>query len=193
MDSKKLKKKVVETSINEDYDRLKNDTSSLNKKLEGLSKKALEFTESIKVWEKLDDESKTLAGLRINYAKDLLDKLKDQYRLSNVNISFSKPEELKDGYISDTIIVVSSDVSIQFSAITDEYLFGFVDSLLTQYPGYIQVKTFSVTKSKNITKDVLTQIAAGESPALVDGKIDFAWRGLKYKGPMAATEEIHEN
>lgn len=216
MDISKLKKKVIgrvvvyaavlsviilaciylgdkKTQLQEQNDRLRNDISSLNKKLEGLSKKALEFSESIKVWETLDEQNKVLNGLRINDAKDLLDKLKEEYRLSGVNLTFSKPEDLKDQYVSDTIIVVSSDVSIQFSAMTDEYLFGFVDKLLSQYPGYVQVRSFSVTRSKNITKDVLLQIAAGENPGLVDCKLDFVWRGLKYKGPVTPAEDNDNN
>jgi hypothetical protein len=182
----------VEKTVQEKHDWLKNDISQLSRKLDGLSIKAKEFAEAAKMWEGLSDEQKKLQGMKINNAKDLLDKLKDQYKLVDVKISFSKPDELKEVYISDTIAVVSSEVSIDFKGMTDEFILGFVADILNQFPGYIQVTSLSITRAREVTKGDLEKIATGEYQGLAEGKIVFSWRDLKYKGPAAAATKEKE-
>jgi hypothetical protein len=178
---------TIDTQVNEKHNFLKNDIASLSRKLQGLSEKALEFSESAKIWETFPKDQQNLQGLRINSAKDLLDKLQEQYKLSNVKLSFSKPEDVvSDDYKTETVSVVSSEVNIDFSAIDDEYVFNFIGAILKDFPGYVQVNSLSVTRSKDVAKDVLMMIAAGEKASLVDVKIAFLWKDLKYKGPSSA-------
>lgn len=164
-------------------DWLKNDIRSLNSKLEGLNKKTLEFSEAVQTWESMGESEQKLSGLRINDAKDVLDKLSTKYKLSEVNTSFSKPEELKNKFVADTVAVISSNVTISFKGLTDEYAMRFVEALIREFPGYIQIRTLSLTQMQEINKDVLRLIAKGEQPQIIKGNLDFFWRDLKYVGP----------
>jgi hypothetical protein len=180
----------IDTQVSEKYNFLKNDIASLSRKLDGLSAKALEFSESAKIWESFDKDHQNLQGLRINNAKDMLDKLQAEYKLSDVKLTFSKPEDVvSEEYKTETISVVSSEVNIDFSALNDEYVFNFIGAILEQFPGYVQINSLSVTRSKDVTKEVLVAIASGGKPALVDAKISFSWKDLKYKGPASAPSE----
>lgn len=168
--------------------RINNDISSLQRKLQGLSEQAIQFSEAVKVWEGLPDNKKLLQGLRISDAKDLMDKFEKEYYISNVNVIFSKPEKVTEELVSSTVEVMKSTVSIKFSAISDVHVFDFIDAVLNEYPGYVHITSLTMNRSQMITKDVLTQIANGGKPSLVDAKLDFIWYGLNYKGPVKATE-----
>jgi len=170
---------------------INNDINSLQRKLQGLSEQAIQFSEAVRVWESLPEERRAMQGLRIGEAKDLMDKFEKDYYLSNVGITFSKPEKVTENYTTSTVGVVSSSVNIKFNTISDVHAFNFLDALIKKYPGYIKVTSFSLSRNQVVTKNILKQISEQGStlPTLVDAKLDFIWYGLEYKGPVEADSE----
>lgn len=166
---------------------LDNDINDLNRKLEGLNKKTLELADSIKIWESFSDEDKKLEGLRINDAKEILDKLQKKYLLNSVKTSFSKPDEIGNDYKTETVAVISSIVTTSFNAISDEYVYNFVYELSKKLPGYVQIKNLTITKPNTVTKETLKKISVGEDVTVVPVNLDFYWHDLKYKPPVATT------
>lgn len=182
----------------EQYNLIKSELMSLTRKLEGLNRKTLEFSDAVRVWDELTEGQKQLQGLQLTEAKALLEKWQAQFKLSDVNISFSKPEEsggIKDpagGKVigkKDTepsapavsaVKVMSSDVSISLKALSDEYVYQFIDALQHQFPGYVRIKTFTLTQETPVSKEVIQRIAEGEAVPIVSGNIDFSWRDLQY-------------
>lgn len=162
---------------------LKNDISETGRKLEGLNKKTLEFSEGVKVWESLPESDKELPGLRINDAKDTIDKLQKKYKLSSVKTSFSKPDEIIGDYKTDTVSMVSSMITMSFSALSDEYIYEFIADISKNFPGYVQVKSLSINKPSAVSKEMLKRISLGEEVAVLSVTMDFYWQDLKYKGP----------
>lgn len=165
------------------YKWLQNDISELSRKLDGFNKKTLEFSEAVKTWDGLSDSSKKLEGLRINDAKDMLDKLQVQYKLSAFKTSFSKPEEIAGDYKTDTVSLVSSVISISFNAISDEYIYNFIEDITKNFPGYVQIKSFTMSKPAPVTKEILKKISLGEDVSIISVTLDFFWHDLKYKAP----------
>jgi len=170
----------VDTTTTEKLQWLRNDINALKAKLDGMNQKTLELSEAIKAWEKLPAEQHDLDGLRINAAKDLLDKLQVRYGLSNIKTSFSKPQELTEGYNVENMKVVASTVTISFGALTDEQALQFLATLQENFPGYIQVRSFNLKTDRPITREVVEEVAKGQFPALVTGDIDFQWQDLRY-------------
>lgn len=167
---------------------LKNDISETGRKLEGLNKKTLEFSEGVKVWESLPNSDKELPGLRINDAKDTIDKLQKKYKLSSVKTSFSKPDEIIGDYKTDTVGMVSSLINISFNALSDEYVYEFIADISKNFPGYVQVKALSINKPSIVSKEMLKRISLGEEVAVLSVTMDFYWHDLKYKGPSKNPE-----
>ncbi len=178
-----------ERKSNEKLNWLKNDISSLNSKLDGLNKKTLEFSAAVKIWENFSDGQRLLQGLRINEAKDILDAFKEPYKLSEMKVSFSKPHDVKDAYITDTVGVVASNINIDFKALTDYHALNFLAALTEEFPGYVQITSFSLMRSKEVSKETLEKIANGDVPGMVEGKVSLDWKDLKYKGPVAVKKE----
>ncbi len=162
---------------------LKNDIGELSRKLIGLNQKTLEFSEAVKTWENLSEEDKKLEGLRINDAKDMLENLQKKYKLGNVKTSFSKPNDLGGTYKTEVINVIASSINMNFTAASDEYVFNIINDLTTNFPGFVQIKSFSINKSGVVSKEIIKKIAAGEDVALVTVSLDFFWLDLKYKAP----------
>lgn len=173
-----LNQQVVQSE--EKYHWLKGSISSLNTKLDGLNKKTLEFSEAVGQWEHMTADQKLLTGLQITKANELIKRFETEFRLMDVKVTFSKPEELKEGITSDTVKVVNSVVNIDFRAENDEYALQFVEALQKQFPGYVQITSFSLSRNEVVTKDVLSKIAKGENVALVSGIIELTWKELKY-------------
>lgn len=165
------------------YKWLQNNISELSQKLGEVNTKILAFSEAGKTWEALSDDEQKLQGLRINDAKDILDKLKTKYKLSAVKTSFSKPEEIAGDYKTETVSMVSSIISMSFSAISDEYIYNFVNDIINNFPGYVQIKNFSISKPAIISNEILKQISLGSEVSIISVTIDFYWHDLKYKGP----------
>lgn len=172
--------------VSDDYQKkhtwLENDINELKRKLDGMNKKTLEFSEAVGTWEALPEEDKNLQGLRINDAKETLDKLQVKYKLSAFKTSFSKPEELVGDYQTDTVSMVSSIITISFNAISDEHVYNFVSEISKNFPGFVQIKSLSLNKPVAITKELLKKISAGEDVNILAVSLDFYWHDLKYKG-----------
>ena len=114
-------------------------------------------------------------------------------KITNLKIVIAKPEEIKkdnsSGLFTDTVSVMSSEVSLQFEGLTDEYILEFVSSIVNEFPGYIQIMSFSLNRSELIDKESLKKIAAGDFSGLVDAKLKFLWSDFKYKGAVLLGEE----
>lgn len=177
---------------NKKYTWIKNDISELGRKLDGLNQKTVEFSEAVKAWESLPEDAKLLPGLRINDAKDILDKLQIKYKLTNVKTSFSKPEELSGDYKTDTVMMASSIISMTFNAKSDTYVYGFISDLTQRLPGYMQIKSLSINPPQQITKEVLKQISIGADVNIISVTMDFYWHDLKYKGPSTPENQTGE-
>lgn len=203
MEKKKLKRKMIKSfsiyaviavvicvsyifieSIKDKYNQrhswLSNDISSLNRKLDGFNKKTLEFSEAVKVWDSLPESRKKGQGLRISDAKELLDSLEKKYFLHDMRVSFSKPYT-KEPEKDDTVEVIESSINIAFGAVSDVYAIKFLNELIEKFPGYVQVSLFSMTRSKTVSKDILKQIASGQTISIVDCKINLKWHDLKQR------------
>jgi hypothetical protein len=176
---------MSQIKVHEKLNWLENDIQAVRGKLDNLNKKTLEFSEAVKTWEEMTESEKKLQGLRINESKDLLDLYKEKFRLTKVNTEFSKPVALGDRMKTDFIKTISSNVSITFSTLTDELAFNFIYSLINEFPGHVNIRSYSLTRSGGIDKVILEDIARGNVPGLVTGKIDFIWRDLKYTPPKS--------
>ena len=132
----------------------------------------------------------------IREAREPLLKLKNSYKLNSLDLSLTPPTELKDGaFKRDSVMAISSKVTLKFDAASDELIFSFVDDLINHFPGYVRVESIDITRSGEITETMLSQvIAQGTAPSLVNGTLVFEWVKLKHiiksaPGAMPTTTE----
>ncbi len=159
--------------------KVQRNVSNLNSQITEFDRKYKEFKEASKLWEKLNNTQKKRAGLQINTVQDFLEELKQEYKIIELNVNMSKPEELKDSYRTTTTVVVSSIVEINFRAISDEYVLSFISTLMNDLPGYVKVLSFRINRENELTPEMLQQLQKGTLVPLINGDIRLQWRDLK--------------
>lgn len=160
-------------------DKVQRNVTNLNSQITEFDRKYKEFKEASKLWEKLNSKQKKRSGLQINTVQNFLEDLKQEYRIIELNVNMSKPEELKDSYRTATTVVVSSTVEINFRAISDEYVLSFIATLMNDFPGYIKILSFRINRETELTPDVLQKLQRGTLIPLINGDIKLQWRDLK--------------
>jgi hypothetical protein len=158
---------------------VQSEVMELQNKLTTITKRAKEVRDATNVWQKLNEKHKKSDGLKIDSIKGLFDDFKKKYKLSDVDVDLSAPVELADVYKTETTVVVSSKVTVQFKGITDEYVLSFVDAVQKDLPGYVRIENLQFSRIGEISEDVVRRVSKGEFPGLVGGSITFQWRGLK--------------
>ncbi|MCD6035569.1 MAG: hypothetical protein K0R63_1310 [Rickettsiales bacterium] len=176
---------------------LENEALGQQGQLNKLIEEKKNFADSIKLWERLNDKSKRLEGLKIDEGKQWLEDAKSRYHLGEMVIELTPPEKLGSLYETETSFVEASTVSLRFSALSDEYALSFVDSILHDLPGYVKIEYLKISRSQDLNHDSLLRISKGEKPALVLGELTFKWQELKAipsKAPVVdSAEKTTEN
>lgn len=83
---------------------------------------------------------------------------------------------------------ITSKVMLKIGAMTDGQIYRFINSLLTEFPGYIKITSLTMTKQSEITESTLKSAARGNFPDMVKAEIEFNWIGVR-----EVTEESSKN
>ena len=125
-------------------------------------------------------------------AARLLEQLRVRRGLNGIRYSFSPQPEapLGPGRLA-RMTLLSTDVAIDMTGITDLDLLAFARAVASDFPGNVRVVGFSLQRRAEADPDVLARLRAGERVDLVDGRLQFEWRALRWEGaaPLPASTE----
>lgn len=180
---------VVSLLINGLSNRFTDDKNLLNGQVISLTTEAntlqaqvVKAKESLLLYETLNKQNQN-AGFDLNRqkAKDLLDKLKNNARLSSLSLTMAPIAKLNDpNFKTKAADIISSDVTLNFEGLTDEQLYSFISAIKLYFPGYVRVNSLELTRQGELTNETFASISKGILPALVKGQLAFKWLGLKY-------------
>lgn len=127
----------------------------------------------------LDSKAETQTLNRRNITQ-LLDRLKIKYRLDNLSLNLSPIRERTEGvFAKKTGKVLTANVSVKFSSISDRYAYGFITELADSFSGYLNIRTINVSRKSSVTEENLQQLMRSGNAELFDGEIEFQWLGLR--------------
>jgi hypothetical protein len=161
---------------------VKVEASKINNDLAVAKNKISEIKEATALWNNLNDKYRKRTGLNIDEAKSTLEMLENKHFLvPPTEIIMSPPVEMTNSssYKTDSIVVVSSDVTIKFKAIIDIDLLNFVGDLEHNFPGYIRINSLFLERRGNVGPEIIKQIKKGDPVSLVAGELVMSWRDLK--------------
>lgn len=119
---------------------------------------------------------------RIRAVRPVIEVLETRYRLTQLDVKISKIDDPVPVEQDPSYLLISSDLTIQFQAPTDEFVFSFIHMLIDQLPGYLYLKDLDISREEQITTKLLQQISASRSPVpLVKGTLTLGWKTLKKK------------
>jgi hypothetical protein len=160
---------VKEIDIEKEYKRVQNDVSEVENTI-NIS------LDSIKTWKaEAKNVLKDRSGIKVKIVGKIIDELKDDNHLRNLNITLSAPEVRRNLRSSKYSQVVFSTGSINFNAYTDIDVFNFINKFLKGMPGFIHIKALSLTSAGKLDK--VTSIE--DINKLVTVKLDFLWQDIQ--------------
>jgi hypothetical protein len=179
------------SSYNSSVEQQKNDISNqsmgLQSEYQSLVAQQEKAKKSIELYQKLTEGRQgNDFELDRREVSRILAMLVDQFMISKLEVKISPIENHEDpAFTRPTGKIISSTVSLTFSAPSDELVYGFIKRLSGQLNGYVNIKRLKLTRNGDITNQVLYGISRGERPALVNAEIDFDWLGLQRNAPPA--------
>ncbi len=116
-------------------------------------------------------------------AARLLEQLRARHRVTALHYSFSPQREapLGPGRLAQ-MTLLSTDVTIDMTGVTDLDLLAFARALAEELAGDVRVVAFSLERRPAALPDLLLRLRAGEPVDLVDGRLQLEWRAVRWRG-----------
>ena len=134
-------------------------------------------------------QSENRLSISQQVVKNRFDYLRDKYYLADLHLVMSPIADVQGpDYQRKTNVIVSSDVSINFQGLSDEYAYGLLNALQQDLPGSSKITSLTLTRQGDVTKDMLRTISETGAAPLIKGEIKFVWFGIK---PAATGDSDH--
>lgn len=170
------------SSLDEDLNRAQSQLSGTRNDTVTRQEKNEQAHKYLDVYKKISgkNQDSRLAGLNREIAQTWIAKAAQHYGLVSLDGSFEPVAELsRPEFKKTTLQGISSKVQLKVGALSDEDIFRFMESLLTDFPGYVKIENVLISKKADITPEVLTAISAGDIKPIVEATIDFQWLGVR--------------
>jgi len=146
---------------------------SINLQITEVQKKEVVLNKNLDLWKRISSSnlhsSRYIANLNFE-----LGKLYKKYYILEPEISISIPEEVELHGESEHTKVIKSEVTLNFSSISDKHIFLFLQSI-PSLPGYVTIKSFILDKERNIDAATMNQILNGNMIEIVRASMVFDW------------------
>ena len=133
---------------------------SINLQITEVQKKEVVLNKNLDLWKRISSSnlhsSRYIANLNFE-----LGKLYKKYYILEPEISISIPEEVELHGESEHTKVIKSEVTLNFSSISDKHIFLFLQSI-PSLPGYVTIKSLILDKERNIDAATMNQILNGK-------------------------------
>lgn len=167
-------KKEVQTLLERKRD-LKNQISDLS------NRKAI-AGKYIKMWEKeFTAGQKEKIGVSIGYAKDFLIKLSKSHHISNMQITFSTPEQMGDVFARNNVAVSSTLINIHFDTVTDINVHQFIDDIERNISGFVFLEEMTLIRTKKIDDDYIELLRKNNIVPTLRANLQIRWYGIRSK------------
>jgi hypothetical protein len=107
-----------------------------------------------------------------------------------IQYSFSPQREapLGPGRLA-RMTLVSTELTITMTGITDLDLLAFARGVVDELPGDVRVVALSLERRSEASPDLLARLRAGEPAGLVDGRLQLEWRAVRWQSGTGAPQD----
>lgn len=124
------------------------------------------------------------AADRLSISRQLLRKkvndFKARYFLNDLTLNMSPVQEMTGNqYRYNSAVLVASELTANFDALTDEDIYSLVQALQDELSGTLKITQFTVSRVSKVTDESLRSIARNGQYSMVRGNIRFTWFGIK--------------
>ncbi len=103
-----------------------------------------------------------------------------KYHLINVTITIPPFNTVnKDTFPLKTGEMIRSEVKIAFGAVTDNSVLQFIAAIQREMPGAVSFKTVSITRTTDLSRNILMELSNHRITPVVTAEIVFDWIGVR--------------
>ncbi|MEY3107308.1 MAG: hypothetical protein RIT35_1486 [Pseudomonadota bacterium] len=154
--------------------------SQLASKISDVKQLIIHAGEARDFWKNSAAKLNNKDGLDIDQLKHTINYLHHSLNLaSKVDIILSDPVTLTGPYQTNTTKVMSSQVKLELSGISDEELLRFIDAIAKNTSGFITWQSLQINKNFEYSDKLIKQIEIGESLEVVSLSVTFLWQDFK--------------
>lgn len=128
------------------------------------------------------NESITAGKFTLNRekAESLLTELKAKYRLDSFSAIISPETTINgQGYDGKRMAIYYSEISIDFSAMSDQHVLAFYKEFMEKASGVLRFSLFNITRDAKPTVVMLTDLSKGKVVTSVRSNAKLYWIGMK--------------
>jgi hypothetical protein len=167
--------------LRREADVLEQETTSLQEKFSKVQQNAGLYQEA------LEKESQGSLSITRQGVRDKFNQFNEQYFLGNLRLTMSGIEPLSGpDYQRTNGTIVSSDVSVNFEAVSDEHIYEMINAMMLQLPGTAKITRISMQRQRTLSDDILRVISQKGSFPLVVCEVRFQWFGVRSPEGSAA-------
>lgn len=162
------------TKLQNDVNKIANETSALQTAFTKAQQQIGIYQEAMRVSKErgyaIDRQALTMA----------FNSFSDKYFLSGVRLSMGGLDDMKDAkYVRKTNKMVSRTVNVNFSALSDEYVFGVLNDMPKTMAGSTRMTRMVLTRQSEVNDSILRQITQKGAYPLMNGELQFTWIGIQ--------------
>lgn len=114
------------------------------------------------------------------FLRKKVNEFKPRYFLNDLSLTMAPAQEMAgEKYRYTTGVIVSSEISVNFDALTDEDLYSLIQAMEQEFSGAVRITRFSITREQKVTDESLRAIARNGQYSMVKGSMQMSWLGIK--------------
>ena len=166
----------LNNSFLDQYDKIIMDVAEIKNKTQEIEKKTLENKKYMEMWSKINQNKKSLDGVKVEDVNKIALNLAEKYSITNAILKISVPENYPSKiFQNETISIIYSIGELSFSAYHDVKALQFVDELMKYLHGYPILTRLEFSKERDYTVKDYFDISVGKSNAAIKGRLIFSW------------------
>ncbi len=171
-------------SLEIEFKNRKNSILALNQNVSRIEDDLRKASNSATTYQQLKSAKYSSDALSRDAAKKTFDTLQKRYDLTGLKVKIKPVETAKSQeFTKPTVALVYSEVELEISAVSDDAILRFTDSLRSELPGLVHFRKINLQRKGIISESTLAQIRAGGIPELASARISFYWLGFKNIDP----------
>lgn len=94
---------------------------------------------------------------------------------------------VNDDFRDSNFVLLASPVTVTIEAYEDLSVYKFVDLFVQTLPGYVVMESIEVVRTRDVTRNLLQEIGAGNKVALMTSRVLLTWYTVVSKDSMECT------
>ena len=166
----------LNNSFLDQYDKIIMDVADIKNKTQEIEKKTLENKKYMEMWSKINQNKKSLDGIKVEDVNRIALNLAEKYSITNAILKISVPENYPSTvFKNDTISILYTIAELSFTSYHDVKALQFINEFIKYLHGYPVITKFEFFKEKDYVVKDYFDISTGKTSGAIKGKMIFSW------------------